>query len=101
MQEIRDEATRALIADEIANHGAGIAEVFAEYDPSDTVGKWHATTLAIEEFINVPLFGLDDDRLVAVHHALSLDERLFANPKGPYFEASPRNSVPTWRGATP
>lgn len=80
MREIKGVAARALIADQIAKHSGGIAKAFAKYDPSDTADKWHATIRQIEEFINVPLFGLDDDRLVAMLRALPLDERLLANP---------------------
>jgi hypothetical protein len=79
VQEIKEDAARALIADQIDQHGGGIAKALAKYDPSDTAEKWHATIRAIEEFINVPLFGLDDDRLVAAIRALPLDERIVAN----------------------
>jgi hypothetical protein len=80
VQEIKGDAARALIADQIDQHGGGIAKALARYDPSDTAEKWHATIRAVEEFINVPLFGLDDDRLVAALRALPLDERIIANP---------------------
>lgn len=80
MEIIQGEAARALIADQIAKHGGGIVKALAKYDPADTAEKWLATIRAIEEFINVPLFGLDDDRLVAALRALPLDERIIANP---------------------
>jgi hypothetical protein len=80
VQEIKGDAARAIIADQIDQHGGGIAKALAKYDPSDAAEKWHATIRAIEEFINVPLFGLDDDLLVAALRALPLDERIVANP---------------------
>lgn len=80
MSQIKGAAARTLIANQIALHGDGIAKALANYDPSDTAEKWHATIRAIEEFINVPLFGIDDDRLVEALHALPLDGRLLAEP---------------------
>src|SRR5258708_18757206 len=74
-----DEA-RNLLETQISEHNGGLLSTLAVYDASETVRVWHDTIRAIEEFINVPFFGLDDDALTAWLMAVPLDGRFFRNP---------------------
>lgn len=57
---IRGEEARELIEQQLAQHEAGIASVLARYEPRAAVRTWHMTIRAVEEFINLPLFGSTD-----------------------------------------
>ncbi|MDZ4789952.1 MAG: hypothetical protein SGJ17_01915 [Hyphomicrobiales bacterium] len=49
----------------MAAHGHGVFSVLAQYRRDDAVAAWHETIRAVEEFINLPRFGIADDRLRA------------------------------------
>lgn len=61
MYELFGEAAEALIRKQIEAHRKGVATVLAPLDAYSAVIGWMDTLRAIEEFINLPLFALDDD----------------------------------------
>jgi hypothetical protein len=67
-----DEA-RALLHVQIAQHSGGLHAALATFDAQAAVEAWMETLRAIEEFINLPLFGLDDDVIEAALVALPVD----------------------------
>jgi hypothetical protein len=77
---ITGDAAKALIERELAAHTNGIVSLLSRYQLTDTVHKWHATIRAVEEFINVSRFGIEDDQLRGWLLALPLDGRFLANP---------------------
>lgn len=79
LRTLRGDEARGLLETQIAEHNGGLLSTLAKYR-ADTVRVWHDTIRAIEEFINVPFFGLDDDALVAWLMAVPLDGRFFRNP---------------------
>lgn len=79
LRTLRGDEARVLLETQIAEHNGGLLSTLAKYR-ADTVRVWHDTIRAIEEFINVPFFGLDDDALVAWLMAVPLDGRFFRNP---------------------
>jgi hypothetical protein len=76
----RDEAI-ILINEQIAAHAGGILAALAPYDAASTIETWHGIIRDIEEFINVLMNGVDDERLLATLAALPLGEALAANPQ--------------------
>ncbi len=71
---------RELIESQLAAHGNGLLSVLAKYRCDDAVAAWHATIRAVEEFINVPTFGIVDDHLRDWLCAVRLDDAFVANP---------------------
>ncbi|MGS4987519.1 hypothetical protein ACVDG9_06100 [Roseibium sp. RP-7] len=65
---------RAVIEQQLAAHGNGILSVLGKYRRDDAVAAWHETIRAVEEFINLPKFGIDDDRLRDWLCAIRLDD---------------------------
>jgi len=63
MRTIRAEAAETFLIEQIRVHREGIASALAPFDPRDAALIWLDTIRAIEEFINLPLFGLDDESL--------------------------------------
>jgi hypothetical protein len=55
----------ALIKSQIEAHGGGIANALAAFAPEESFHTWLDTIRAIEEFINLPRFGLGDDQPLA------------------------------------
>lgn len=74
-----DEA-RALIETQLAAHSNGVLSVLAQYRRDDAVAAWHETIRAVEEFINLPIFGIADDRLRAWLCSVQLDGAFVENP---------------------
>lgn len=74
-----DEA-RALIETQLVAHSNGVLSVLAPYRRDDTVAAWHETIRAVEEFINLPIFGIADDRLRDWLCAIQLDGAFVENP---------------------
>lgn len=74
------EEARELIEGQLAAHGKGLASVLARYRREDAVAAWHETIRAVEEFINLPKFGVSDDRLRAWLCAIRLDDVFVADP---------------------
>lgn len=73
MPEISGQAAENLLHEQIAAHHGGILRALAPLDAQSAVSAWLDTIRAIEEFINLPLFGLDDDALEQAIVALRLD----------------------------
>ena len=74
-----DEA-RALIESQLAAHGNGVLSVFEQYRCDEAVAAWHETIRAVEEFINLPKFGISDDGLRDWLCAIRLDGGFASNP---------------------
>lgn len=62
VQTITGDAAKAIINTQLAAHEGGIAQRLAGYDAASAVSTWHGAIRAVEEFINLPRFGLDDRR---------------------------------------
>lgn len=77
---LRGDDARQLILEQIEAHNGGILTALRDYEPAAAVRAWHETIRAIEEFINVPLFAVDDDLVVQWLFSLRLDESFLANP---------------------
>ena len=98
IRTISGSEARALIKGQLAEHGAGVISVLAQYQRDDAVAAWHETIQAVEEFINLPMFGIAEDRLRAWLYAIRLDDAFVSNPGptwvavrkalAPYLEAS-------------
>ena len=86
-----DEA-KALIESQLAAHGNGVLSVLAQYRCEDAVAAWHETIRAVEEFINLPKFGMDD-QLRAWLCAIRLNGPFVSKP-GPTWLAVRRELAP-------
>lgn len=75
---LRGEDARQLILDQIEAHNGGVLGALRGYEPAAAVRAWHGTIRAIEEFINVPLFAIDDDAVVRWLLSVRLDESFLA-----------------------
>lgn len=62
-RKISGKEAENLINEQINAHRVGISKALARFDAENTVIEWLDTFRAIEEFINLPMFGLDDDKL--------------------------------------
>jgi Holliday junction resolvase len=80
MRTISGDEARALIESQLAAHGNGVLSVLAQYQCEDAAAAWHETVRAVEEFINLPKFGVSDDRLRAWLCAIRLDGAFVSNP---------------------
>jgi len=80
LRTVSGDEARNLLETQISEHNGSLLSTLAVYDASETVRVWHDTIRAIEEFINVPFFGLDDDALTAWLMAVPLDGRFLRNP---------------------
>src|SRR3546814_15418823 len=69
-----------LIGEQIAAHAGGILTALAPFEAMSAIETWHGIIRDIEEFINVLMNGIDDNRLLATLSALPLGEALAANP---------------------
>ncbi|CAN5238678.1 hypothetical protein BH11PSE4_BH11PSE4_13650 [soil metagenome] len=78
-RKISGEDARSLIEAQLAAHGDGVLAVLGRYRLADAVAAWHGTIRAVEEFINLPRFGIDDPRVRARLCSISLDDRLLSN----------------------
>lgn len=76
---VGDEA-KAVIESQLAAHNNGLLSVLAKYRRDDAVAAWHETIRAVEEFINLPVFGIGDDQLRDWLCAVRLDDAFVANP---------------------
>lgn len=65
MPEITGPAAQSLIESQIKAHSDGVIGALAPFDGRRAFYAWLDTVRAIEEFINLPLFGLDDDEALA------------------------------------
>ena len=80
MRTISGPEARALVESQLAAHGNGVLSVLAQYRRDDAIAAWHETIRAVEEFINLPKFGIADDRLRAWLCAIRLDDAFVSNP---------------------
>lgn len=76
----RDEAI-IVINEQITAHGGGILAALAPYEATSAIETWHGIIRDIEEFINVLMNGIDDERQLATLATLPLGEALAANPQ--------------------
>ena len=51
-----------IINEQIAAHEGGILTALAPFEAASAIETWHGTIRDIEEFINVLMFGIDDER---------------------------------------
>jgi hypothetical protein len=58
---LKGDEARALLRDQIDQHSGGLHAALSGFDPTSAVEAWLETLRAVEEFINLALFGLDDD----------------------------------------
>lgn len=77
---LRGDEARQLILAQIEAHNGGLQAALRKYEPGNAVRVWHGTVRAIEEFINVPLFAIDDDEVVQWLLSVRLDESFLRNP---------------------
>ena len=77
---LRGDEARKSIQDQIKAHNDGLLAVLGKYQAPDTIRIWHGTIRAIEEFINVPLFGIDDENIVRWLFSVRLDRSFIQNP---------------------
>ena len=73
MKELIGEAAESLIRSQIAAHSEGIKKALAPFDVRSAVTGWLDTIRAIEEFINLPLFAIDDEVLERAIVEMRLD----------------------------
>ena len=76
---VGDEA-RALIETQLAAHSGGILSTLSRYRLDSAVQSLHETIRAIEEFINIPLFALEDKSARQRLLSTSIDNMLVTNP---------------------
>lgn len=62
-----------LLLDQIGQHSGGIRTTLSAYDIKSAISAWMAALRGIEEFINVPMFGLEDADTVCDLLAIRLD----------------------------
>lgn len=86
MRRVSGDAARSLIEAQLTAHGDGILSVLGRYRLADAFPAWHGTIRAVEEFINIPWFGIDDPRVEARLCSMPLDHRLMSNIE-PIFRA--------------
>lgn len=77
---LRGDDARKLIQDQIKAHNDGLLAVLGKYHAVHTVRTWHSTIRAIEEFINVPLFCIDDEDVVRWLFSVRLDRSFIQDP---------------------
>lgn len=63
----------ALLLDQIGQHSDGIRNTLSALDVNSATSAWMGALRGIEEFINVPIFGLDDEDVVRELLAVRLD----------------------------
>lgn len=80
MRTISGAEARVLVESQLAAHGNGVLSVLAQYRRDDAIAAWHDTIRAVEEFINLPKFGIEDDELRAWIYQVRLDDTFSSNP---------------------
>lgn len=64
----------ALLLDQIGQHSAGIRSTLSDFDINSAASAWMGALRQIEEFINIPMFGLDNEDIVRELLAFQLDD---------------------------
>ena len=77
---IKGDEAKALIENQLAAHGGGVLAMLARYRRDDAVSAWHETIRGVEEFINLPQFGISDKRLRDWLYTTRLDGGFLDNP---------------------
>ena len=90
-QVIKGSQAKALLEEQLAAHGGGVLAILAQYRCDDAVAAWHETIRAIEEFINLPQFGISDKQLRDWLYSIRLDGGFLANPGPTWLEV--RNAL--------
>lgn len=67
------EEARAVLRDQISQHSGGLHAALAPFEAGSAVEVWMETLRAVEEFINLALFGFDDDVIEAALINLPVD----------------------------
>lgn len=81
---LQGEALIGLLQEQIDQHDGGLRTALTDFEAGSAVTVWMETLRAVEEFINLPLFGLDDEVIEAalialpVNAAISRPRRLSA-----------------------
>lgn len=70
---LQGDDARALLRDQIDQHSGGLHAALASFEAGPAVDAWLETLRAVEELINLALFGLDDDGIEAALIALPID----------------------------
>lgn len=77
---ISGDDAREQIEEQLAKHEAGIALPLSRYEAGQAVQTWHRTIRAVEEFINLPLFGIEDEALGEWLASIPIDSQFLSNP---------------------
>lgn len=80
--EFSGEELRELLNEQVEKHSDSINKKLRDLDPIDTFHKWHNIILSIEEFINIPLFGIDEKQKYKKILSMRLDGSFISNPDG-------------------
>lgn len=70
---VQGDPLRVLLREQIDQHSRGLQAALAPFNAESAVKAWLETLRAVEEFINLPLFGLDDEAIEAALLALPID----------------------------
>jgi HJR/Mrr/RecB family endonuclease len=65
---------KSLIESQLTALNDGLLIILSRYQPHEAARTWHRTIRAIEEFINIPLFGIKDPHLIAWLSSIRLDD---------------------------
>lgn len=79
-RKVSGEKARSLIEAQLADHGSGIIATLSRYRLRDALTVWHETIRSVEEFINIPLFGMEDRRSVDQLCSVPLDDGFLSMP---------------------
>lgn len=79
-RRVSGQEAKSLIEAQLAKHGSGILATLSRYRLRDTLSVWHETIRSVEEFINIPLFGIEDERSVTRLCSVPLDDALLSRP---------------------
>lgn len=66
----------ALLLDQISQNSAGIRSTLSAFEANSATSAWMGALRGIEEFINIPMFGLDDENIVRELLAIRLDDTM-------------------------
>jgi Holliday junction resolvase len=80
--EFSGEELGKILNQQVELHTKGITSKLQDLDPVDTFNKWHNIILSIEEFINIPLFGIDEKNNFEKILSTPLDNRFIGNQEG-------------------
>lgn len=67
----------ALLLDQIDQHSAGIRSTLSAFDANSATSAWMGALRRIDEFINIPMFGLDEEDIVCELLAVRPDDMMF------------------------